>query len=148
MSTDRSDPVWRERIRQEHEELRKLLGTIHRAVSNRATGDTGVAHLLSKLSERLRAHFVEEESGGFFTELAERTPRLTRKLDSLCVEHSQLLSEAIELAEESKHCDGTDAWWDTMAADYQHFSKQLMHHESEETKVLQQSYNEDIGEQD
>lgn len=148
MAPERPNSPSYEQVRQEHDALRELVGTIQLKVRRRSAPPDEVARLLSTLCQRLRTHFELEESDGFFEQITRDAPRFCRKIDLLCVEHSELLSEANELAEESKHCHDTDVWWGTMARDVQRFSNRLMHHESEEIKLMQQTYNDDIGAQD
>ncbi|MCG8450927.1 MAG: hemerythrin domain-containing protein [Pirellulales bacterium] len=137
-----------EKMRKEHEALHKLVYKIREQIQAKSKGRDGAAHLMSKLCRYLGAHFKLEDSGGIFDQIALDAPRFSQEIDSLTIEHSQLLSEALQLAEKANLDHDTEQWWAEIARDYEKFSKRLTDHEHQENKIVQQAYNEDIGTMD
>ena len=148
MATDHLHNPLHEHMRVEHEELRESIGSLLHTIRTRSVKAKEIKPLIAQLCQRLKTHFEEEEAGGFFADITQQAPRLSREVDTLCEEHTKLLDEAVELAEKSGHCQDTDAWWNTIEQEYEQLRKQLLHHESDENLLLQQAYNEDIGTQD
>jgi iron-sulfur cluster repair protein YtfE (RIC family) len=134
-----------EKIKQEHDALREKFRQIHDVLSGPEIVAEQIATLLRELQNALQVHFSNEELGGFFDEVTARAPRLTVRADQLCTEHEQLLHRATELCEFAETDGPSLAWWRELSSRCHEFSKQMMHHESEENKLLQQAYQDDIG---
>lgn len=137
-----------EQTRQEHEELRDLLGAVTRALSQRHDTVDRVAELLTTLSEHAQTHFDQEESSGFFEQVVAKAPRLSDRADALLQEHAALRETLRSLATQARENRTSPDWWDDMEKGFHDFSKRLMHHESEENAILQEAYGQDIGSQD
>ena len=75
-------------------------------------------------------------------------PRLAGRADRLCLEHEQFLHRATELCRLAEAGTSSMAWWRELSSRCHKFSKQLMHHESEENKLLQQAHQDNIGASD
>jgi iron-sulfur cluster repair protein YtfE (RIC family) len=135
-------------VEREHEALREKLGYIHHVVAAHETRGHELAELLRDLHDALMVHFSNEEFHGFFSEITVHAPQLTGPADKLCAEHKGMLRAAAELAQFADAGAGSEAWWREMKSRFQVFSRQLMHHESEENSLLQQAYQEDIGAND
>lgn len=135
-----------EKIRQEHDELRGKLRQIHAALAVRDVEAEELRELLHEFQYALAVHFSnEEESEGFFESVTAHAPRLTHDAGQLCNEHDELMHKATELCRFAMAGSPSMAWWRELSSRCHEFSKQLMHHESEESQLLQQAYQEDLG---
>ena len=137
-----------EKIKQEHDALREKFRQIHDVLAGPEIAAKPMVSLLRELHNALQVHFSNEESDGFFEDVTARAPRLTIRADELCTEHEQLLHRATELCEFAETDRPSLAWWRELSSGCHEFSKQLMHHESEENKLLQQAHQDDIGASD
>ena len=137
-----------ESIQQEHEALREKLRHIHDVLAAHDTPGERLSVLLRNLHDALVVHFSNEEFHGFFGEITAHAPQLKSSADKLCAEHLGMLHRASELGRFAAAGTGSEAWWRELRAGFQVFSKQLMHHESNENALLQQAYQEDIGTND
>jgi iron-sulfur cluster repair protein YtfE (RIC family) len=134
-----------EKTKHEHDLLRQKLGDIHEVLAGIEIGAEAIASLLGDFQNDLQVHFSNEESDGFFNELTAHSPHLLSRADKLCVEHGQLLHTVKELCRFATAGSKSSAWWSNLGAQWHAFSRELMHHESEENKLLQQAYQEEIG---
>lgn len=134
-----------ERVELEHEHLRELLGDIHKNLCEPAAEVELVVEQLRTLCGKLESHFQTEEEEGFFTQITEQAPRLADQATLLCEEHIEMLDEAKSIAAKAEHCKKPLDLLCEVKPAFHEFSKQLMHHESEENEMLQKAYWEDIG---
>ena len=135
-----------DRIRHEHDTLRDKLRRIHAALAVRDMEADEIAELLHEFQTALRAHFsTEEESEGFFEAVTAHAPQLANRADRLCLEHRELLQKAAELCRFAAAGSPSLAWWRELNSRCHEFTRQLMQHESEESKLLQQAYQEELG---
>lgn len=135
-----------ERIRQEHDALRDKLRQIHAVLAGREIDADEIAILLHEFQSALAVHFSnEEETEGFFESVTVHAPRLRHQADRLCTEHEALLHQAGDLCRFAAAGSPSMAWWRELNTRCHEFSRQLMQHENEESRLLQQAYQEDIG---
>lgn len=145
-----SEPVRRqsravEQVEQEHEELRELIGAIHKSLANTSSPTSLVKEQLAALCDKLEIHFRSEEKDGFFTEITEHAPRFSDQADKLTKEHDTMLAEAKAIAAKAIQCTDSIGLHQDVRPAFHELSKHLMHHESEEHDMLHQAYWEDIG---
>lgn len=133
------------RILDEHEALRNKLRHIHSVLAGPDPSSNEIATLLSEFQHALTMHFVSEETEGFFNEVASHAPRLADRAGKLCIEHQQLLHEADELCRFAAAGSPSMQWWRELKSRCHAFSKQLMHHETEEHHLLQETHQDDLG---
>ena len=148
-SIDRSDPIILGHVLAEHRELftrmqtlKSVFGgprptTADRAAETRAT--------LTDLREHLRAHFAQEEQGGFMEESIARMPRLALAAAAIMRQHPALLAELDALIERLSGGDISMEAWARAGRDFEHFSATMSAHERSENAVVQEGYNEDLG---
>jgi iron-sulfur cluster repair protein YtfE (RIC family) len=137
-----------ERIRQEHDRLRDLLGQISREMSSHRGSAAGLTRQFRSLRDQLQAHFIEEEDHGFFDQITDHAPRFAGQTQKLCDEHVDMLEKVDKLVTRSGQGDGSDEWWSDLVSAFHDLSRELMQHEHEENDLLQQAYEDDIGEKD
>ena len=137
-------------IQREHGELKDLLSQVRSAIHDQQPDAQQARQLIGDLYERIQSHFHHEEAGGYLSEALEQAPRLTNQVGRLHEQH-ETLSEV--LGELRNHVQRTvptddpraDAWWKELTDRFQDFSNQLLRHESEEDKLVQEAFNRDLG---
>jgi hemerythrin len=135
-----------EKIKCEHEALRDKLRQIHAVLAGREIAADEIAVLLREFQSALAVHFSnEEESEGFFESVTAHSPRLAHRAGQLCIEHETLMRKATELCRFASAGSPSMTWWRELSSRCHEFSRQLMQHESEESKLLQQAYQDDLG---
>jgi hemerythrin len=132
-------------MHREHEALRDKLGQIHDLFSGNDPSADEIKRLLHEFEEALVVHFSHEEEDGFFNEIVNYSPALAPKADRLCVEHEELRQEAIELYRFATSGCPSMPWWRELAVRCHNFSQKLMHHESEENRLLQIAHRQELG---
>ena len=101
-------------IREEHEQLRELLGQIQQALVSRSESPESVRSLLLGLQQHLRTHFDEEESsGGFFDTVIAEAPRLSDQAEEIKSEHGQLTELLNALLQVASGSESED-WWEQL----------------------------------
>jgi hypothetical protein len=70
---------------------------------------------------------------------------LADRAGKLCIEHRQLLHEAEELCQFAAAGSPSMPWWRELRSRCHEFCKRLMHHESEENRLLQETHQSDVG---
>jgi predicted trehalose synthase len=98
------------------------------------------------LSQKLRRiHAALAETEGFFAAVTAHAPRLAQHADRLCNEHEALLHKADELCRFAVANSPSLTWWRELSTRCHDFSRRLMQHENQESQLLQQAYQEDLG---
>jgi iron-sulfur cluster repair protein YtfE (RIC family) len=134
-----------EHVMHEHDALRDKVRRIHSVLAEPTPAQAEIDMLLREFSDMLIVHFANEEDQGFFTEVTSRAPRLSRQADRLCVEHRDMLHDAEELCRFATAGSPSMPWWRELSERCHEFNKRLMHHESEENKLLQEANQAEIG---
>ena len=137
-----------QQVEQEHDALRDLLAAILKRFADGPGAAATVADEMTELCQLLSDHFHPEEDAGFFAEIIDTDARFTGEASRLCDEHVTMLQDAQSLADRVSAGDDVTAAWDDLRRDFHELSRRLMHHESDENRLLQQAYLEDIGSKD
>lgn len=137
-----------EQILDEHKSLREKLKQIHSVLGGTEITTEQMGTLLGELQSELSTHFCNEDKGGFFDEIAARAPHLTDQARKLCVEHQAMLTEVAELCRIASEGAPAKTWWQELGTRFHEFRRRLMLHEGEENRLLQQAYQDDIGNKD
>jgi hypothetical protein len=147
--TDRSDPIILGHVLAEHRELFTRMQGLKTAFNTpqpaSATRTDDVRAALADLREHLRAHFEQEESGGFLEESIARMPRLAPAATAIMQQHPGLLAQLDALIETLAGGDISPETWARAGRDFEHFSITMQAHERSENAVVQEGYNEDLG---
>jgi iron-sulfur cluster repair protein YtfE (RIC family) len=134
-----------EKMHQEHDALREKLGQIHDLFTGVNPSHIEIIALLQEFEEALALHFSNEEVGGYFADVTSRSPELAEHVGRLAREHQELRQSAAELRRFALAGSPSMPWWRELASRCHAFSQHLMHHESEENRLLQQAYRQDVG---
>ena len=148
-SMNRSDPIILGHLLAEHRELFMRMQAVRTALADeRPLSAERFADLrdgLHELREHLRAHFEQEEQGGFMEESIARMPRLAPAAAAIMRQHPALLTELDALMERISGGDISPESWARAGRDFEHFSASMTAHERSENAVVQEGYNEDLG---
>jgi hemerythrin len=137
-----------ERIMEEHDTLREKLQRIHTVLARSEPTTDEIESLLREFLGALVIHFSNEEDDGFFAEVTTCAPRLSGPAGELCNEHKQLIRKVDELCRFASAGSPSMVWWCELNCRCHEFSRQLMRHEREESKLLQEAHQDDIGTHD
>ena len=77
----------------EHQELERQYAAFDAILGGEVVRAPVLRRRLSELAVILKCHFAHEEEGGFFKEIIDMAPRLSRRADELESEHDALLAE-------------------------------------------------------
>jgi iron-sulfur cluster repair protein YtfE (RIC family) len=143
-SIDRADPVIMGHILAQHRELHAQLVAMRACLADPGRCVAATRQTLEHLRDHLRAHFCQEETGGFLEESIARMPRLSTAARTVMADHPALLAELDDLIATLEQADSV-ASWDRIAAAAERFTQHLLDHERNENAVVQEGYNEDLG---
>lgn len=148
-SINRSDPIILGHVLAEHRELFTRMQSVRGTLEDRrpptAERFAGLRTAIADLREHLRAHFEQEERGGFLEESIARMPRLAPAATAIMRQHPALLGELDTLIERLAGGDISSEAWDRAGRDFERFSASMTAHERSENAVVQEGYNEDLG---
>jgi hypothetical protein len=143
-SIDRADPVIMGHILAQHRDLHAQIVAVRDCLAAAGPRVGRLRAALDALRNHLRAHFHQEETGGFLEESIARMPRLSAAARGVLDQHPALLAEIDDLIDTLGKPDSA-ASWDRIAADGERFVRHLLEHERNENAVVQAGYNEDLG---
>ena len=98
---------------------------------------------LRELRDLLRSHITEETAGGYLEEAVARVPRLARDADAVERQHPDLLRDAAALVDIANSATPSFDAWKRLGDAVAQFADKLLAHETDETRILQQGFNED-----
>ena len=104
--------------------------------------------MLAQLRDQLAMHFALEEAYGYFDEPVSVAPRLSRRANDLRIEHRDLYLHICEIVDQAERLAfgrkqlslATD-----ISLRFRSFHDQLLAHEAQETDLILEAYDDDIG---
>ncbi|REK25107.1 MAG: hemerythrin domain-containing protein [Planctomycetota bacterium] len=132
-------------MQHEHQLLRKVVQEIGTALAERPSRDSLVADLLEDLCGHMLAHFDHEESDGHFSEIVQKAPWLTDRVDNLRVEHDRFRERLDAMSRFAQEGDGSEAWRCEMEDQFCEFTRVFLIHEEAENRLFQEAFSQDIG---
>jgi hypothetical protein len=136
-------------IAAEHRDLgrraRQLFQLVRRPIEESAL-PTVIAELathLRDLSELMKHHIAQETAGGYLEEAVARVPRLAGAADAIERQHPDLLRDVAALVDLSDRATPSLDIWKQIGGAVAQFAGKLLAHETEESRILQQGFNED-----
>ena len=138
-------------IKEDNRELRELLKDAATVLSCRgrlARSVKPATDCISRLRDQLAMHFALEEAYGYFEDAVAVAPRLSEKADYLKSQHVTLFADICAIAEDCErllyreNSSGLDV---RIVARYDRFRQELREHESDETALIFQSLNGEVG---
>jgi hypothetical protein len=145
MNALKNQPEIIDKIIHEHAALRDKLNRIHTILAEPGPVSNEIEALLREFLNTLVVHFTNEEEEGFFDEVVSRAPQLADQAARLCAEHRQLEHETAELARFAAAGSPSMPWWRELSSRCHVLSKKLMRHESEESRLMQRAFQEEVA---
>lgn len=102
-----------------------------------------MSHTVRSLRTTLAEHFQNEECDGYLSSALQIAPRFTEKADELQGQHSKFLEMLDEFASRLDDC-GFECW-DDVGKQVESFVSDLQQHETEENRIMQSAFNDDVG---
>jgi hypothetical protein len=136
-------------IAAEHRDLgrraRQVFQLVRRPVEESAlpAALTELATHLRDLSDLMRRHIAQETAGGYLEEAVARVPQLAGAADAIERQHPDLLRDVAALVDASENATPSLATWKQIGGAAATFAGKLLAHETEESRILQQGFNED-----
>ncbi len=140
--TRRDEPanVERDPVLAEHRELHEITDELRGAQSR----DAVLTHL-EDLHARAVKHFArEEQAGGFFDSVREKSPRHDATLATLRQDHKRFLRDAEHLIGRLR-THAAKAPLDDLVADTRQLAERFQAHEAQENELLLDVMNTDLG---
>lgn len=138
-------------IRLENQSLKNLIARLHRLSEQSLMQDHRPSHfvgLLGKLCDEVALHFSLEEAYGYFDDAIEIAPRLADRAEALRNEHETLFNTIRQISD-----DGDAALAHGrlptlivhLVHQFREFELALQEHESRETALMLEAFDDDIG---
>jgi hypothetical protein len=100
---------------------------------------------LAELRDHVADHFLYEQEGGYMAAVLERRPQSARVVQRLLAEHRPLLEGLDALLREARAAGQID---DGFRARVGAWAELLRRHEAEENVLVEDAFNQDIGQKD
>ena len=136
-------------IAAEHRDLEQRATRLFQLVKQRIDEDAlpvAMAELtlnLQELRDLMQYHFAQETAGGYLEEAVARLPRLAGAADAVERQHPELLCDSSALLESAKTAQPSIDAWKQLGVGVARFTDELLAHEIEENRILQEGFNED-----
>ena len=140
-----------EEIKEDDRRLRHLLTEARAAFAQRRYRRGWLIRtvaLLCDLRDQLALHFTLEESYGYFDEPICAAPWLSERAEALRSQHRDLfiqMCEIVDRAERSLEPHARRTRLNNVSDRFDEFLAALEQHEADETDLIFQAYNDDIG---
>ncbi len=125
---------------------RELMGHLKKLNAVVAGNDNLELPQLKAELEEVRAevleHFEFEEDGGYMAMVLSRKPQMKRTVDHLLEEHGQLSQNLEDILDS---CNSADSVTQELTEKIHSWMDLLRHHESQENKLVQETFNIDTG---
>ncbi len=150
-STVTVNAAFLQEIKEDNRELTQLLKRSEsacRRVKASPASSGSLAELLVLVRDQLAFHFALEEAYGYFEHAVDEAPRLSERAMALRSEHETLYLEICSIAEEAESMRlGRQARRrvHSVAQDFLLFYQRLKEHETDETELILQALDDDIG---
>lgn len=134
---------------EEHDHLQHTILDLRQILAERHAPQEAVVELFTEFTESVRAHFVHEElEDGFFESVVDQAPWLKHEADALIDEHRDLAAQLAQLQWHAERGVPSDTWWRTIHSRFEAFCLLFSRHETQENRLLQTAFNQDIGAED
>ncbi len=138
-------------IKQDNVELKQLLREMSSHLMQRRprmSDPRSLVELLVRLRDQLAIHFSLEEAFGYFENAIEVAPRLSERAEELRGEHALFfrdISNLCEQAEKLLYHETPNHGLRQIAARFASFHDALDQHETRETELIMEAFDDDIG---
>jgi hypothetical protein len=135
-------------LRHQHRQLKSLMEAIANRFNHELKPSRNLVSLINALAVHLQMHFEFEESDGYFSSLASKTPHASSQVETLLREHNEMLEKVDALVTMAREDLAKTHDTAELAEQFSLLRDQLSNHEHEENKLIQDVYNVDIGTKD
>jgi len=149
-STVTVNAAFLQEIKEDNRELARFLSRAEAKCKNATVSPSSaiVADLLVQVRDQLAFHFALEEAYGYFENAVDAAPRLCGQATALRAQHEALFVEICEIADEAEEMrlsrNGRRRVR-TVANRFLNFCHRLRQHEADETELILQALDDDIG---
>ncbi len=144
MNTKVTVEVFQE-INSEHQELERQYAAFDTFLSGELVRVPSLRRRLSEFAVILKCHFDHEEEGGYFREIVEMAPRLSRVAQELESEHDELLGRLEYLADQLSTTADVAREFAQLHKATTEFIAACRAHEHRETALMQEAWFTEIG---
>ena len=138
-------------IKDDSYELRQLLLRADMLVATPVQGVAfaqAAAPLLEELCDQLALHFALEEAYGYFDDAIDVAPQLSHRSEVLRSQHAAMyrqLCGLLEAVEQLRYQEHHRPQVHDLIATYTAFRRALAEHESRETEIILEAFDDEIG---
>lgn len=137
-----------ERLRTQHREIKELLGQIATMLAERRASVEQVGERLARLGDLLVKHFTLEEHEGYAVDVLRDAPQLLHKANALLAQHPKMAARVQNLVSIGMPRVKPVDWWTQTRERFDAFVQELLEHERNEDRLLQQAECQDLGDND
>jgi len=145
------NPAFLQEIKDDNRHLRDLRTALKALITNTAVLNghrRRLVTLLNELCDQLAFHFALEEAYGYFDDAVDIAPRLTAIAEKLRSQHSVLFTTLVDIvvdAEDAERNGFPSERFDNIVERVRDFDDALSEHEADETTVIFEAMDRDIG---
>lgn len=137
-----------EPLLEEHSQLWKAVELCRSTLNGKYVAAHYLNSLFQKLLEQILNHFSNEEEHGYFVDVIEEAPQLEPAVEELCRQHPRMVKLIVGILKVLEDEDSGEERRSDLIRKYAEFYHLFEHHEAEETRLLQNAFNRDIGSHD
>lgn len=130
---------------EEHSKLKETVELCRSTLDETLVNTHHLSSLFQKLLEQILNHFSNEEEHGYFIEVVEAAPQLENTVEELHQQHPRMVEMVVGLLKEVHNAGSGVEGRSDLIHRYEDFVHLFEHHESAETRLLQNTLNSDIG---
>jgi hemerythrin-like domain-containing protein len=145
------NPAFFQEIKDDNRHLRDLRIAVQALIENRRvlrSHRNRLVTLLDELRDQLGMHFTLEETFGYFDDAIDVAPHLSESADRLRQEHGELFATVVDITDNTVAAQGNgfpSQQTEKLVDRIHEFEQQLTKHEEEETRLIFEAMNRDIG---
>ena len=134
-----------EPLLEEHSRLWKLVERCRSTLHETNIRSEYLNSLFRRLLEQLLNHFSHEEEHGYFSDLIEEAPQLESTVEELYRQHPRMVELIVWISNEMENREPGEERRCRLTSIYDEFYHLFKRHEAEETLLLQNAFNSDLG---
>ena len=145
------NPAFLQEIKDDNRHLRDLRTALKALIANTTVLNghrSRLVILLNELRDQLAFHFALEEAYGYFDDAVDIAPRLTATAEKLRSQHSVLFATLVDIvadAEDTERDGFSSERFNRVVKRVRDFDAALSEHEADETTVIFEAMDRDIG---
>ncbi|MCA9258359.1 MAG: hemerythrin domain-containing protein [Planctomycetales bacterium] len=145
MSPPKLDRSYLEQVHAEHEELRRLISKVRKAIADETSEKRELASHVGELVDLCESHFGAEESNGYLRDASKTAPQLANRIEAMLSQHESLLEDLETLRVLVQSGVDSAAWRRRVEDDFAALAQRLFDHEAGEMALVQEAFAEQNG---